>query len=463
MNLRISLFCFSLILANPCFCQKQDSISIENIQKYFDGAINYLAQTQCDSTIEGKQYKGEWEVWMDLTEPFFFLGRKQKKRDSNCFTVSAIHNFLSEIYLADTTLRQLKPTLSQAFSEIQTFRKGERFNFWKALPPQRDLKWGKEPKIIPLVRRPTNFKLKSRFVNNTSNVVEDADDTALGNLASYYHNKIFADTLKLASTAIYDEYIDLNRKNRNWFNVLFHGLPNSGAFLTWHGQEHQFKYWNKLRSAFNGAFVFVPVSPSYPKAYKPWLPFGANEVDIVVNANVLTYLSMTNQLDKSLGKKGSLFVINELLNRERWENTAIYYPNSYHIHYAVARAYGAGLYDLEQSCKIILENLLKSQKSDGSFASGSWLNHGDLIQSTTYGLHALLDLKSKGMEVPKQNIDKAVKFLLSKANLENDKVSWNGGVYFSGGGFVRGIAVWKSDAYTTAMIAKCLQYIMMNY
>lgn len=463
MIARIFLFSFSLIVANPCFCQKDDSLTIENVKKYFIGSINYLIQSQCDSTIQGKQYKGEWEVSMELTEPFFFLGRKQKKRDSNCFTVSAIHNFLSEIYIADTTLQVVKPTLAQAFSEIQTFRNSERFNFWKALPPKRDLRFGKEPQPMPLVRRPTNFKLRSRFINNTTNVPDDADDTSLGNLASFYHNKIFADTLQLISSSAYDKYLDLNRKNRNWFNVLFHGLPNSGAFLTWHGQEHQFKYWNKLRSAFNGAFVFVPVSPSYPKAYKPWVPYGANEVDIVVNANVLTYLAMTNQLENSVGKNGALFVVNELLKRERWENTAIYYPNSYHVHYAVARAYASGLNDLAQSCETILAHLIKSQKFDGSFASSSWLNNGDLIQSTTYSLHALLDLKSKGMNVPKECIDKAIEFILSKATFDNEKVSWSGGVYFSGGTFVRGIMIWKSNAYTTAMIAKCLQqWINMN-
>ena len=461
MNLRIFLFCFSLFLANSCFCQKYEPINLENIKKYFDGSINYLVQSQCDSTIQCKQYKGEWEVWMELTEPFFFLGRRQKKRDSNCFTISAIHNFLSEIYITDTTLALLKPTLLEAFNEIQSFRQGERFNFWKALPPQRDLRIGKEPNPISRVRRPTNFKLKSRFINNTSNVAEDADDTSLGNLASFYHNKIFADTLNLISSAGYDKYIDLNRKNRNWFNILFHGMPNSGAFLTWHGQEHEYRYWNMLRSAFSGVFVFVPISPSYPKAYKSWVPFGANEVDIVVNANVLTYLAITDQLDNSLGKKGSLLVINELLKRERWENTAIYYPNSYHIHYAVARAYSAGLTELAPSCKIILEHLVKSQQVDGSFTSDLWLNNGDLIQSTTYSLHALLDLRARGINIPKQSINKAIEFLLSKAIFENNKVRWSGGIYFSGGTFVRGIMVWKSDAYTTAMIAKCLQKWMI--
>ncbi|WP_435355812.1 hypothetical protein [Emticicia sp. SJ17W-69] len=457
MKARFFLFYVFLTNINPCFCQKNDGITVETSQKYFIGAIKYLVQSQSDTTIQGKQYQGEWEVFMELTEPFFFLGLKQKKRDSNCFTISAIHNFLAEMYIADTTLQLLKPTISKAFKEIQSFRNNQRFNFWKALPPQRDLKLGKEPQPIQLVRRPTNFILKSRFVGKTTNVADDADDTSLGNLASLYHNKIFEDTLSLISSKSYDEYIDLNRKNRNWFNILFHGLPNSGAFLTWHWTEHQFKYWNKLRSALNGAFVFVPISPSYPKAYKPWIPFGANEVDVVVNANVLTYLAMTDQLDKSAGKKGAIFVINELLKRERWENTAIYYPNSFHIHYAVARAYAAGLTELKISCETILAHLLHSQKSDGSFASSLWLNHGDLIQSTAYALHALLDLQSKGMKVPKTCIEKAIAYLLSNAKFEDNKVSWSGGVYFSGGTFVRGIMVWKSDAYTTAMIAKCLQ------
>ncbi len=457
MNLRIYIICLSIFMSKQCFCQKTDSLNIENVKSYFEASINYLVQTQCDSTIPEKQYKGEWKVSMELTEPFFFLGKRQKKRDSNCFTVSAIHNFLSEIYLTDTSLFLLKPTLLKAFSEIQTFRTGERFNFWKALPPQRDLKIGKEPKPIPLVRRPTNFKLKTRFVNNSSNVPNDADDTSLGNLATFYHNKIFADTLKIASSTAFDKYIDLNRKNSNWFNVLFHGLPNSGAFLTWHTQEHEFKYWNKLRSALNGAFVFVPISPSFPKAYKPWMPFMANDVDIVVNANVLTYLSNTNQVENSIGKKGALAMINHLLKEEHWQNTAIYYPNFYHIHYAVARTYASGFNELHHSCEIILAQLINSQKADGRFESGTWLNNKDIIQSTTYGLHALLDLKEKGITVPKQNIDNAVKYLISKATINSDKVNWNGGVYFSGGTFVRGIMVWKSDAYTTAMIAKCLQ------
>ena len=31
----------------------------------------------------------------------------------------------------------------------------------------------------PYIRRPTNFKLKLKYINNAANVVEDSDDTAL--------------------------------------------------------------------------------------------------------------------------------------------------------------------------------------------------------------------------------------------------------------------------------------------
>lgn len=455
MILRAFFICCVLAYSS-CFSQ-ENALKVDTVKRFLDGSLKYLVETQCDTTITGVKYKGEWEVFMELTEPFFFIGGKQKKRDSNCFTLAAIHNFLSEIYLADTSQTHLKPALSSAFAEIQTFRNGERFNFWKLLPPKRDYRFGQEPNPIPLVRRPTNFRLRNRFVNKTTNVAEDADDTSLGNLASFYHNKIFKDSVKIIESLKYDEYLDQNRKNRNWFNIVFHGLPNSGAFLTWHGREHEFKYWNRLRSLLNGAFVFLPISPSFPKAYKPWIPFMANEVDIVVNANVLTYLAATKQLDKSKGKKGAIYVIDELLKREHWWNTAIYYPNAYHTHYAIARSFAAGIEDLRKPCETILEHLLESQLPDGSYESSNWLNNRDKVQSTTYALHAMFDLKSKGMIVPQKNIDKAVAYLLSMAKTKNNFVNWDGGVYFTGGTLVRGIMVWKSDAYTTAMIAKCLQ------
>lgn len=72
--------------------------------------------------------------------------------------------------------------------------------------------------------------------------------------------------------------------------------------------------------------------------YKPWAPFGANEVDIVVNANVISYLSITNKAHKSIRYYPAHELINHKLNERSWANSSVYYLNRYHIHYAVSRA-----------------------------------------------------------------------------------------------------------------------------
>ena len=135
---------------------------------------------------------------MQMKGFFFLLGTKNRYRDSNCFTMAGIHNILAEMYLADTTQKHILPMLQKVYPEILSYGTptplGYQFNFWKKLPPRRDLRWGKEPNPVPLVRRPTTFKLEERFINNAANVANDADDTALGNLAIWYHQKIFGKT-----------------------------------------------------------------------------------------------------------------------------------------------------------------------------------------------------------------------------------------------------------------------------
>ncbi len=370
---------------------------------------------------------------------------------------------MAEVYLADTTLIYLKPILTKAFQDILTYRNGQKFNFWKALPPNRKLKLFGEPNPQLLVHRPTEYRLRSRFINNAANVPEDADDTSLGNLATMYHNQIFADTLPLIASEEYDKFLDLNRKNRNWYNHLFVRYPNSGAFLTWHSQEFGFWLLKTPLTFLSTLFIFLPGSSARPKAYKPWIPFGANDVDVVVNSNVLTYLSVSNQLDKSLGKKGAIAYTEFLLKQPRWYNNAVYYPNLYHIHYGVARAYAAGVEQLAPACQTILENIIKTQNQDGSFESQDWLNKKDLVQSTAYALHAMLDMKSKGMNIGNERIERAIKFLIEKSLDENNRIKWEGGIFFSGGTALRNILVWKSDAYTTALIANSLtKYLKMT-
>jgi hypothetical protein len=232
-----------LLLSWSSYAQSQNEV-----QNHFNSAIEYLINTQTDSTIKGKQYAGEWPVYMELTEPYFFIGRRQKALDSDCFTLSAIHNFLAEIYLLDTSQTELKPVLGKAYNQIETYATGLEYNFWKSLPPLRSHKMFGNLKNAPKVRRPTNFLVKNRLIMKMSNVTNDADDTNQANLATFYHNHIFQESLRFATPIVFENWIDKKRQNQNWYNYLFHTRKNSRAYLTWLGQEHQYGIWNPIYS-----------------------------------------------------------------------------------------------------------------------------------------------------------------------------------------------------------------------
>ena len=433
------------------------------LKSQVDSALRFIQNSQIKETIDGKQYAGEWPVDMHLTNPYFFLGKKQKAQDSNCFTVSAIHNALSEIYLLDTSRKDLLPVLKMAFDEIKSYNEDYLFDFWKKLPPTRRLKWFNEPNPQPLVHRPTNFKLKRRFIHNSANVAEDADDTSQGNLASFYDNRIFGSKNKLASFQIFDSYLDENRKNKNWFNVLFHADANSGAYMTWLYPEYEYNRWNPISTAVNVILMYVPGSTAAPEAYEPVVPFGANDIDVVVNANVLIYLAKTKQLEKSKGYANSVKMIEARLNKNFWYNNSVYYPNQFHIHYTVAKAFAAGVDGLRKSAEIIIEDILKRQNADGSFQSQSFINNFDRVQSTANALSAMLDCKSKDVFVLNEAMDKALIYILSQRKKNGNQIYWDAGVYFSGGTLIRNILFWKSEAYITSVVANCMvRYIELN-
>ncbi|MFN8429414.1 MAG: hypothetical protein U0V04_05495 [Spirosomataceae bacterium] len=433
------------------------------VKSQIDSAIVFLRNNQEKETVFAQKYRGEWPVYMDMTSPYFFMGNKQKARDSNGFTVASIHDFLSEIYLSDTSRKEILPILKSAFSEIQTYEENGLFYFWKNLPPNRKIKLFLEPSPQPLVRRPTTFRLKNRFINKLANVPADADDTSLGNLAKFYQNEIFGTKNKLTKIDVYENYLDKDRHNLNWFNFVYHQDKNSGAFMTWLHPEHEYGQWSVVKTAFNVLLIFVPGSSAGPKAYKPWVPFGANDIDVVVNANVLHYLKKSGQDIESLSAKDAINMIEKRLKISNWQNTSVYYSNAFHTHFAISRAFEDGIEGLRPVCKILEEDITKQQMADGSFVSRSYINHFDKIQSTANALYAMIVLRNKGFDIPKENIDRAMNFLLKNKKNKPEGIHWDGGVFFSGGSVIRNILFWESDAYTTAMIALIFQkYLNMK-
>jgi len=453
----------------------QSKISFDTLQNDLKGALQFLADVQCKETIEGKTYAGEWPAYMQMHKRFVMLGTRQKYRDSNSFTTSGIYNLLSDVYLTDTSLTQILPMLRASFPEIQSYATEQRYNFWKLLPPNRDLQKGPQPSPVPWVRRPTHYKLRSRYINNAANVENDADDTASGNLAELYHGQIFgkeiglsveSDSLSdfrgaserlLAPFQLFDTYLDTLRDNRHWYNFLFNGCAHSGAFMTWLGQEETFKKWSIVKTFGHNQIFYLKQSICYPKPYQPYIPYGTNDVDAVVNANVLTYLSHKRELNLSKGTGGAHRFIYHQAVRKRWSRAGHYYPNRYHFHYAVSRALVAGDTALLPTARLMLQHLMESQRLAGSYHSRRRVNHGDELQSTTYALLALLNFKKMGLNVAQSSLNRAVNFLLNQRQRIDNKVFWKGGVYFSGGTVVRNVLYFTSDAYTTALVAQALQ------
>jgi hypothetical protein len=425
-------------------------ISLEKIEIHKQKALTYLENSQIKITTENKTFAGEWPAYMHMTNAFVLLGKSEKYRDSNCFNMTGVFNALAEAYLQDTSQLAIKNMLKNAYPELLSYRKDSLFNFWKLLPPNRDLSRKTANPEGLLVRRPTHYKLKTRFINNAANVAFDNDDTSMGNLSLYYYSRIFGEKqYPNVGYVAFDKYLDTNRKAYHWHNYLVKIPRETNAFLTWQGKEREFKRWSFFKAAMHNLVFYLPSSCANPRPFKPYIPWGANDIDAVVNANILTYLGSTQQLEYSKGRKGAERLINYQINRGRWSRAGMYYPNKYHFHYAVSRSMLAGQDKISANGQTILSHLLDTQFPDGHFESRRKVNKKDILQSTVYGLTSLLNLKELGYDVPKDRIDLTMSYLLKH---QNEDGSWNGGVFFSGGTVVRNVLHFKSEAYTTALM-----------
>lgn len=465
--LKFMIFYFIVLLFNKSVAQIDDTL-YHCLKRHLEMGINYLVHTQIKQDKDTPQVvlKGEWPTWMCMERAFILLGGKRKVYDSNCFSVASIHNALASIYLLYPEYKQILPSLDLAYNRILGYKNGRHFNFWNALPPYRKLKKGDIKGQQSLVRRPTNFRLKSKYINKAANVTEDADDTAMSYIAMVLRRKILNHDsinqqdafLSYPISSIFDRYRDSGRHNRHWYNYLYDDPNETGAYLTWLGMEYQFKRWHKIWGILkfiphNFAF-FAPFSECYPHAYVPYIPYGANDLDGVVNANVLSALAIYNEKDIAKGYRASVRWLSKKCEEQIYDYVGVYYPNRYQFPYAISEAYYNGVKDLEPSIQYVINYIIKNQKSDGSWVSRRSINKGDRFQSTVYAVSALINFGNYDKYQTKLCIQKALIYILKHAIYDQNGVHWNGGVFFSGGTVVRKALLWKSDAYTTAIILK---------
>jgi hypothetical protein len=248
--------------------------------------------------------------------------------------------------------------------------------------------------------------------------------------------------------APFEKYRNLDRK-ANPFNTLQGTKKNNGAFLTWLTEQN---------STFLGS------------VFKGWndellIPEGSNNVDCVVNANVLQMLSHYNSQNVESAQKACDF-IEDSIDNDIIEKCGFYYPNPYHLHFAVSAAFEAGTKCLKSSSEKLYKILLQEQNQNGSWGyleepkSKKRKVIEEPISSSIYAANALFTLASV-LGLPEDNdlkkFNAAAEFIAKSAvQNEDGTFFWKPGVFFSGGTFVRRLVIWKSEAYTTMLGVQAL-------
>jgi hypothetical protein len=442
------------------------SIPADSIELAIRGSLKFIVDQQITRTIPEHQYAGEWPSIMTMRATFALLGKQSDSYDSNCFSTSSIHNSLAAAYLIRPDLHEIPKMLESAIIRITDFYEEDGFNFWPKLQPNGRLYMFHQNKTSGFVRRPIRFPLNSPYIRKAANVVNDNDDSAQGYTALIYYSKV-QDILgkkpdfNIHLAPILGAWRDTARFSQHYYNIIHFDKRESGAFLTWRALEEPFPSWNIPRLIINNALFLTPFSTLYPYALKPYIPYGANDVDAVVNANVLSAFGENSELNAP-GIQQSALYIERKIKRKDWSRAGIYYPNRYHLHYAVLRAWAKGIEELNRSAEILKKHLILSQHEDGSYSSRKIVNHQDKVQSTAYALNAMLrygNCKDSGFSV---QIDKAMRYLFKNASFTNNELCWDGGVFFSGGTVIRNTLYWKSDVYTTALIFESLVMYQRN-
>ncbi|OFZ53444.1 MAG: hypothetical protein A2428_12930 [Bdellovibrionales bacterium RIFOXYC1_FULL_54_43] len=424
----IGLILSALSLPLPAFAGAEHA-------RVLEGAVQYLDQTQKKETAGIDYFNGEWPSTMMNAKPVPFIGDKGKSAyDSNSFTVSSIHNSLASIYSRQLWLVRIPAILDRSMARILSYRNGEGFNFWPLLEPYPPYPGSENKKV----RRPNHFLFDSPRVAAGCNVYNDADDTAVAFLAMKLYVKLRPESkieLPARIGALFSRYRDVNRMIPHFYNLAKRTI-HTKAFMTWLEDEHP---WD--------------VKSYLPSTERTYIPFGLNDVDCVVNANVLSALASYDELDTP-GVKEACEFLDWTFRTGRQKSCGVYYPSPFNPHYVVAKAYDFGASCLRPALNRAIHEILKSQNSDGSWASDI---EGDGVHNTLYALNTLLyaghfdEYKSRGA------IERATSYILSqKLDRADGAYAWQEGVFFSGGTIARHRIYWKSEPYTTALAADAL-------
>ncbi len=446
----VVLFC----LQSLSFCGQSIQNS-DSIDGFIRKSLTFIKENQQTASIANKHFAGEWPTFMQMRTEFILLGNQKKVYDSNCFALAGLINLLADIYRHDSSLQVIPPMLDRAYPQLISYRDSNGYNFWPLMTPNGKMRW-KEDSIRTdvKVRRPIQFKISNTYIRRAANIMNDNDDTAQGMLAEWNYKNITKVENQPLRTQTFDAFRDTLRNNIHYYNHFARDPRSSGAFITWRGEEHYFPTANLIKLLINNTLFLTPRSTAYPTAYVPYMPYGSNDVDAVVNANILSTLAVLNL--KSAGTAGATAFIEQKIKRHKWSRAGVYYPNRYQLHYSVIKSWSNGASSLSNCIAPLVDHIKRTQLPNGSFESRKIVNRKDIVQSTAYALNAMLKAGHPNQTGLWIQIEKAATFLVSTVKQKDQGLYWEGGVYFSGGTVIRNTLYWKSDALTTAIIVESL-------
>ncbi len=411
----------------------------ERVDRTIQSALDFLWARQKKDGNQQRYFKGEWGSQMVARKGFAVLLTKKGTRayDSNCFTTSSIVNVLANIYRSKIGSEQqakIRQMLQLALTDVLACEEGGTFNFWHRIDIPKHLQ---RPGKVNRVRSPNNFPYKKRLFYFFSNVVNDADDTAIAYMALENIRRILGIDRKPQQQIgdIFSAYRDLKSRHvLNIYDLVALRPKHTEAFMTWLSHDEK-------------------IVPSLPNFSRQNIPMRTNDVDCVVNSNILTALAVYDELESTEGVEQSCHYLRKELRRKKFSKCALYYPNTYMFPYAASKALHAGVKCLRPVRQRMIDLVLARQKTDGSW--DSFKEYDDIVQSTILAVNTLLNLY-QGEKKLLMAIERGVNFILSQVQHCDKGDYWPGGIYFSGGTFARKKIVWTSDAYTTALAVEIL-------
>lgn len=419
--------------------------SLEEVHQTLAEAIQYLDQTQKKETSGTDYFSGEWPSYMLSALRIPLIGPVGTGGyDSNSFTVSSIHNILASIWKRQPTFESIPPMLDLSIERILSYKSGDSFNFWPLLEPKL---YKPTDHNMAKIRRPNHFPIKYSLLEAGCNVYNDADDTAVAFSAIKHYRDVRPETsveLPKNIGEVFSPYRDRKRMISHFYNAL-HLTVRTGAFMTWLEPEH----------------AFNPIT-YFPSKKRVYLPFGQNDVDCVVNANVLNALASYEKLDTP-GVEEACKYLEWSFKTGRQKSCGVYYPSPYNAHYSVAKAFHAGARCLQNTVDLAVLEIIQNQNKDGSWSSDI---PGDDVHTSLYALNALLYARDSDKERSPdylEAIHSGIQFTLdARESRPHGSSAWEQGVFFSGGTFSRHWIYWKSEPYTTALAADALSLYLIQ-